>query len=99
MIDQLAALVEQFPIASIEDPLAEDDWAGWQAITARLGSRVRLVGDDLFATNPQRLRLGIERRAANAVLVKLNQIGTLSETLETDGDRTAGRLRLRGIGP
>lgn len=83
MIDRLAALVERFPVASLEDPLAEDDWAGWQAITARLGSRVRLIGDDLFATNPQRLRKGIERKAANAVLVKLNQIGTLSETLET----------------
>jgi enolase len=83
MIDQLAAMVDRFPIASMEDPLAEDDWSGWQAITARLGQRVRLVGDDLFATNPQRLRRGIASQAANSVLIKLNQIGTLSETLET----------------
>ncbi len=83
MIDRLAALVERYPVASLEDPLAEEDWTGWQAITERLGRRVRLIGDDLFATDPRRLRQGIDRRAANAVLVKLNQIGTLSETLET----------------
>jgi enolase len=83
MIDQLAAMVERFPIASIEDPLAEEDWAGWQTITARLGQRVRLVGDDLFATNPERLRRGIAAAVANSILIKLNQIGTLSETLAT----------------
>jgi enolase len=74
--------VSRYPIVSIEDGLAEDDWEGWRALTARLGSRVQLVGDDLFVTNPAILREGIERRAANAILVKLNQIGTLSETLE-----------------
>ncbi len=83
MIDQLAALTERFPITSIEDGLAEDDWSGWQQLTARLGKKVRLVGDDLFATNPERLRRGIELGAANSVLIKVNQIGTLSETLET----------------
>ncbi len=83
MIDELAAMVERFPIASIEDALAEEDWNGWQALTARLGERVRLVGDDLFATNPARLRRGIALAAANSVLIKVNQIGTLSETLQT----------------
>jgi enolase len=81
MIDRMAALVDQYPIRSIEDALAEDDWAGWQRLTARLGSRVRLVGDDLFTTNVQRIERGIEERAGNCVLIKLNQIGTLSETL------------------
>ena len=82
MIDRLDALSRAFPVASIEDGLAEDDWLGWQQLTRRLGHRVQLVGDDLFATNPARLLEGIRRQAANAVLVKLNQIGTLSETLE-----------------
>ncbi len=83
LIDQLAALVEQFPIVSIEDGLAEDDWTGWQQLTATLGGSVRLVGDDLFATNLARLQRGIEMGVANSVLVKVNQIGTLSETFET----------------
>lgn len=83
MIDFVASLVERFPITSVEDPLAEDDWLGWQLATARLGKRVRLVGDDLFATDPTRLQRGIDSGAANSVLIKLNQIGTLSETLET----------------
>jgi enolase len=83
MIDQLAALAERFPIVSIEDGLAEEDWSGWQRLTARLGARLRLVGDDLFTTNPDRLRRGIELQAGNSVLVKVNQIGTLSETLQT----------------
>jgi enolase len=83
MIDQLERLVESFPIASIEDGLAEEDWDGWQRLTQRLGSRVTLIGDDLFATNPARLKKGIEMGAANAILVKPNQIGTLSETLQT----------------
>lgn len=83
MIDQLAELVEKFPITSIEDGLAEDDWPGWQQLTARLGKKIRLVGDDLFATSALRLRHGIEVGAANSVLIKVNQIGTLSETLET----------------
>jgi enolase len=82
MIDRLDALSRAFPVASIEDGLAEDDWLGWQQLTRRLGHRVQLVGDDLFATHPARLLEGIRLQAANAVLVKLNQIGTLSETLE-----------------
>ncbi|WP_135552282.1 phosphopyruvate hydratase [Paenibacillus cymbidii] len=82
MIDLLAAWVEAYPIVSIEDGLAEDDWSGWTALHARLGDRVQLVGDDLFTTNPARIREGIERQAANAVLVKMNQIGTLTETVE-----------------
>jgi len=75
-------LLASYPIVSIEDPLAEDDWEGWQRITAVLGARVQLVGDDLFVTNPQRLLRGVQDRAANALLVKVNQIGTLTETLE-----------------
>lgn len=83
MIDQLAALVDRYPIVSIEDGLAEEDWSGWAELTRRLGGRVRLVGDDLFATNPTRVRRGIADQSANAVLIKVNQIGTLSETLYT----------------
>jgi enolase len=83
MVDYLAALVDRFPIASIEDGCSEDDWAGWKLLTDRLGGRVQLVGDDLFVTNPDFLRRGIETGTANAILVKVNQIGTLSETLET----------------
>ncbi|HVA46256.1 MAG TPA: phosphopyruvate hydratase [Pirellulales bacterium] len=83
MIDHLAALADEFPIASIEDGLAEDDWNGWQELTRRLGERVQLVGDDLFATNPDRLKRGIDLSIANAVLIKVNQIGTLSETFRT----------------
>ena len=75
-------LLGTYPIVSIEDPLAEDDWAGWQRLTAVLGGRVQIVGDDLFVTNPQRLARGVESAAANALLVKVNQIGTLSETLD-----------------
>lgn len=85
MIDQLENWVKDFPIVSIEDGLAEDDWEGWQRLTSRLGSRVRLIGDDLFATNPQRLRRGISLGVANSVLVKVNQVGTLTETFETIG--------------
>jgi enolase len=73
----------RFPIVSLEDGLAEDDWAGWQALTARLGDRLQLVGDDLLVTNPERVARGIEEKSANAVLIKLNQIGTLTETLAT----------------
>ncbi len=83
MVDYLADLVERFPIVSIEDGCAEDDWEGWAQLTARLGDRVQLVGDDLYVTNPDRLRRGIAERSSNAILVKVNQIGTLSETLET----------------
>ncbi len=82
MVDYLADLVGRFPIVSIEDGCAEDDWAGWALLTARLGDRVQLVGDDLFVTNTERLRRGIAEKTANAILVKVNQIGTLSETLE-----------------
>ncbi len=83
---ELAALwaewIADYPIVSIEDGMAEDDWAGWSALTERTGERVQLVGDDLFVTNIERLQRGIDERAANAILVKLNQIGTLSETLD-----------------
>ncbi len=75
-------LVRDYPLVSIEDPLAEDDWDGWVGLTAELGARVQIVGDDLFVTNPERLEEGITRGAANALLVKVNQIGTLSETLD-----------------
>lgn len=83
LAERLAELVRQYPIVSLEDALAEEDWEGWAALTDRLEDRVQLIGDDLFATNPERLRQGIERGVANAVLIKLNQIGTLSETLQT----------------
>ncbi len=73
---------KKYPIVSIEDPLQEDDWQGWQHITARLGKKIRLVGDDLFVTNPVRLQMGIEQKAGNAILIKLNQIGTVSETID-----------------
>ncbi|MDZ7749549.1 MAG: phosphopyruvate hydratase [Halofilum sp. (in: g-proteobacteria)] len=79
--DYLAAWVDQYPIVSVEDGMAETDWDGWVALTRRLGERVQLVGDDLFVTNPAILQHGIERGAANAILVKVNQIGTLTETL------------------
>ncbi len=82
MVDYLAALCAKWPIASIEDGCAEDDWDGWKLLTDRLGATVQLVGDDLFVTNPERLRRGIETCTANAILVKVNQIGTLTETLE-----------------
>ncbi len=77
------ALCARFPIASIEDGCAEDDWDTWKLMNDRMGSKIQLVGDDLLVTNPERLRLGIERGSANAILIKLNQIGTLTETLET----------------
>ncbi len=73
--------LDAYPIVSLEDPLAEDDWPGWQELTARLGGRVQIVGDDLFVTNPDRIQRGIAERSANALLVKVNQIGTLTETL------------------
>jgi len=82
MIAYYTELVDAYPLVSIEDPLAEDDCNGWVRLTAELGDRVQLVGDDLFVTNPERLEEGITRRAANALLVKVNQIGTLSETLD-----------------
>ncbi|NJL61718.1 MAG: phosphopyruvate hydratase [Methylacidiphilales bacterium] len=82
-IDYLAQLTSQYPIVSIEDGLHEEDWQSWQALTAKIGSKVQLVGDDLFVTNAVRLRKGIEQKAANSILIKLNQIGSLTETLET----------------
>ncbi|WJY68517.1 phosphopyruvate hydratase [Corynebacterium auris] len=82
MIQVYADLVEKYPIVSIEDPLDEDDWDGYVTLTEKLGDKVQIVGDDFFVTNPQRLAQGIERRAANALLVKVNQIGTLSETFD-----------------
>ena len=82
MITYYAKLADEYPIVSIEDPLAEEDWAGWSAMTAQLGSKVQIVGDDLFVTNPTRIGRGIAESAANAVLVKVNQIGSLTETLD-----------------
>ena len=81
--EYLAELCDRYPIVSIEDGMAEDDWEGWAALTQRLGSRVQLVGDDLFVTNGERLARGIERGVANSILVKVNQIGSLTETLDT----------------
>lgn len=82
MVDYLADLVDKYSIVSIEDGLDEDDWEGWQELTKRLGSKVQLVGDDLFVTNTQRLQSGIDQKIANSILIKLNQIGTLTETLD-----------------
>jgi enolase len=83
LVDLWADWIDRYPIVSLEDGLAEDDWTGWQLLTERVGRRAQLVGDDLFVTNPERLQRGIDERAGNAVLVKPNQIGTLSETLHT----------------
>jgi len=82
MIDYYEGLIERYPIVSIEDGLDEDDWEGWRKLTERLGDRVQLVGDDLFVTNPERLARGIKEKCANSILIKLNQIGTLTETLD-----------------
>jgi len=82
MVDYLANLCQRFPIVSIEDGMAEDDWDGWKALTESLGKRIQLVGDDLFVTNPKRLARGIASGTANSILVKVNQIGSLSETME-----------------
>jgi enolase len=81
MVDLLASWCSQFPIFSVEDGMAEDDWKGWTALTAKVGGKVQLVGDDLFVTNTERLQRGIREKAANAILIKVNQIGTLTETL------------------
>lgn len=85
--------VEKYPIVSIEDGLAEDDWDGWRLLTERLGNEIQIVGDDLFVTNPARLRRGIESGCANAILIKLNQIGTVTETLDTIGMATRAGFR------
>ncbi len=82
MVAYLADLASGYPIRSIEDGMAEEDWAGWAALTTEIGERVQLVGDDLFVTNPVRLQRGIEQKSANSILIKVNQIGTLTETLE-----------------
>jgi enolase len=83
MVEYWIEICDQFsPIVSIEDPMAEDDWEGWRNLTSKLGSRIQIVGDDIFVTNPSRLKRGIEMKVANSVLVKVNQIGTLTETLE-----------------
>jgi len=83
LIDYYEMLISKYPIISIEDGLSEDDWDGWKTLTKKLGDKIQLVGDDLFATNPERLAKGIEMGVANAILIKVNQIGTLTETLET----------------
>jgi enolase len=95
MAQLYADLTSRYPIVSIEDGMAEDDWDGWQGLTSSLGGKVQLVGDDLFVTNVTRLRQGIERRAANAILVKVNQIGTLSETM--DAVSMAQRARFNAV--
>ncbi len=83
LIDLYEQWINEYPIINLEDGLAEDDWEGWALLNKRLGHRVQLVGDDIFVTNPQRLKRGIQERSANSILIKLNQIGTLTETLET----------------
>jgi len=83
MIKWYTELIKKYPIISIEDPLSENDWAGWTKITEKLGNKIQIVGDDVFVTNPKILKEGIEKGVANAILIKLNQIGTLTETLET----------------
>ena len=82
MIELYAGLCDKYPIRSIEDGLAENDWTGWQLLTRRLGERIQLVGDDLYVTNTKRLAQGIKLTASNSILIKLNQIGTLTETLD-----------------
>jgi enolase len=82
MVDYWRNWVDKYPIISIEDGMAEDDWDGWKLITDTLGKRIQLVGDDLFVTNTKRLAMGIERKTANSILVKVNQIGSLTETID-----------------
>ena len=95
MIDYFEDLASEFPIVSIEDPLDEEDWEGWKQITARLGKQIQLVGDDLFVTNTERLKRGIELGAGNAILIKVNQAGTLTEAFEAI--RTAQEAGYRTI--
>jgi len=83
LVDFYVQLADKYPLISLEDGLAEDDWEGWKLLTERLGSRVQLVGDDLFVTNTERLQLGISKGVCNSILIKVNQIGTLTETLDT----------------
>jgi enolase len=82
MVDLYASWVEKYPIISIEDGMAEDDFAGWKLITEKLGKKVKLVGDDLFVTNIERLKMGIDQGMGNSILIKLNQIGSVSETID-----------------
>lgn len=82
MVDFYADWVSKYPIVSIEDGLHEDDWTGYELMTKKLGKKIQIVGDDLFVTNPERLKQGIERKAGNSILIKLNQIGTVSETID-----------------
>ncbi len=82
MVDLLASWVDKYPICSIEDGCSEDDWEGWKMLTERVGKKVQLVGDDLFVTNTKRLQRGIDEGIANSILIKVNQIGTLTETIE-----------------
>jgi enolase len=91
MVDLWADWVRRYPIVSIEDGMAQEDWDGWRSVTARLGDRVQLVGDDIFVTNVERIREGIRQEAANSVLIKVNQVGTLTETLDAMAEaRRAG---------
>ena len=83
LIDMWEDLTKKYPIFSIEDPLHEDDWDGWVNLNERIGKKIQIVGDDLFVTNSERLKIGIEKNAANSILIKVNQIGTITETLET----------------
>ena len=82
MVDYYAELCEKYPIISIEDGLAEEDWEGWKLLTEKLGGKIQLVGDDLFVTNTERLKRGLDMGVANAILIKVNQIGTLTETID-----------------
>ena len=95
MVRYYEALISRYPIVSIEDGCAEDDWEGWKHLTATLGNKLQIVGDDIFVTNPERLRRGIEERSANAILIKVNQIGSLSRNAGDHGDRPQGRVPLR----
>ena len=99
MVDYFADLVQRYPIVSIEDGMAEDDMDGWKAITDKLGKKIQLVGDDLFVTNPERLADGIKDGLANAILVKVNQIGTLTETLEAVVDGAPRELQRGDVAP
>jgi enolase len=83
MVEYWSAIADRYPVVSLEDGMAEGDWEGWRRLTEEVGGRVQLVGDDIFVTNPSILREGIERGVANSILIKLNQIGTLTETLDT----------------
>ena len=99
MADFYAGLADRYPLVSVEDGVAEDDWAAWRALTERIGERVQLVGDDVFVTNVERLRRGIEEGVGNAILVKVNQIGTLTETLDSHRPRPLERLQGGDLAP